>query len=165
MKKTIKVEGKEVEIDIDIKDVVAEVNRFLSNQKVNKLFRTKKGDRYPDYELQFMNEESVPIQDLKGIEEVTSDFILVSKDLVSVYCKGKIKYDDVITSIPLDRLKRAWELGLREVLVVQKDYPVLCVSGLDSGITDECEIFIVAPKVHEEKRSKKYDDKKIGVGV
>lgn len=127
MKKTIEVE---VESNLD------EINNFLSNKKVIKLFSAK-----PGWELREIGKDNVPtLKELKGIEIVNSNLVLMDKAEVSVYAKGEIKRD-YLASFSLEYLKIAIELGFDTVYLYEKDYPCICkTSGTD-------EIMIIAPKV------------------
>jgi len=123
-------------IEVEIESQLNDINSFLSNKKVIKLFSTK-----PDWELREFGKDDIPnVKELKCIEKTNNNLFLVDRAMVSIYGKGEIKRDYLV-AFPLQYLKLAIDLGFNTLYVYEKDYP--CVCKVDE--TDE--IMIIAPKV------------------
>jgi hypothetical protein len=123
-------------VEVEVESPLEEINNFLSNKKLIKLFTTR-----PNRELMEYGKGDIPnIENLKCIEKINSNLFLVEKAMVSMYGKAQIK-KNYIVSFPLNYLKLAIEMGFDTLYVYEKDYPCVC------GISGTDEIMVIAPKV------------------
>lgn len=122
----------EVEVDVSDKEQLDTINTMLEDDAVLKLVKL-------GYYFQSA-EDSVHLKDLKGVKSWENGMVLVDKSMVSLYA-DKVKMDEskILVRVPLAYLKIAFDIGMEEICITEKEYPVFCRKG--------DKILVIAPRI------------------
>jgi hypothetical protein len=126
---------KKIEVEVDVvdnKEQLNTINTMLEDDTILKLIKL-------GYYFQSA-EEAPAIKDLKGVKSWENGMILVDKSYVSLYADNlKMDESKVLVTIPMSYLKIAFDIGMDEVCITEKDYPVFCKKG--------DKVLVIAPRV------------------
>lgn len=129
--------GRKIEVEIpEDNEVIEKINSKLEDLRIRKLI--SKGFRFNN---------QISINELNGVKKLSGEDNLGLVDRGMVACYGTnldVDKEKILVKINLDYVKLAIEIGMTELIVLEKDYPIVCkTEGNNTGI------LVIAPRVGE----------------